>query len=61
MLSTSTIIAMILFLMATWWVAHRIAHVIVAEYGMAGGLLACAVIYVTSLIMERYEIGRHDC
>jgi hypothetical protein len=46
-------IAMIVFLMATWWVAHRIAHVIVTEYGMAGGLLACAVIYGTSIVMDR--------
>jgi hypothetical protein len=33
--------------------AHRIAHVIVAEYGIAGGLLACGIIYATSLVMDR--------
>ena len=30
-------------LMATCWVAHRIAHAIDAEYGVAVGLVACAV------------------
>jgi hypothetical protein len=52
-LSTTTIVAMITFLMATWWVLHRIAHVIVTEYGMLGGLIACGAIYITGLIIER--------
>jgi hypothetical protein len=54
-------IAMITFLIVTWYVAHRIAHVIVTEYGIAGGLLTCAMIYATSLIMERYDKSRYDC
>jgi hypothetical protein len=56
MLNTSVMIAMIVFLMATWWVLHRIAHVIVTEYGLLGGLLALAVIYVTGIVMDRYGL-----
>jgi hypothetical protein len=55
MLKTSTMIAMIVSLMAAWWVLHRIAHAIVAEYGIAGGLLACAVIYGTGIVMDRHS------
>jgi hypothetical protein len=46
-------VAMITSLMATWWVLHRIAHAIVSEYGMLGGLIACGVIYITGLIVDR--------
>jgi hypothetical protein len=46
-------VAMIVFLMAAWWVLHRIAHVIVTEYGMLGGLIACGAIYITGLIVDR--------
>jgi hypothetical protein len=53
MISTPLVIAMVTFLMATWYVAHRVAHVIVTEYGILGGLAACGVIYATSLVMDR--------
>jgi hypothetical protein len=56
MTSTPLVIAMVTFMMATWYVAHRVAHVIVTEYGMAGGLVACGVIYATSLVMDRYGL-----
>jgi hypothetical protein len=46
-------VAMIVFLMATWWVLRRIAHAIVTEYGLLGGLIACGAIYITSLIIDR--------
>jgi hypothetical protein len=46
-------VAMIVFLMATWWVLHRIAHAIVTEYGLLGGLIACGAIYITGLIIHR--------
>jgi hypothetical protein len=55
-ISTPLVIVMLTALIATWWVAHRIAHAIVAEYGIAGGLLACAVIYAASLVMDRYGL-----
>jgi hypothetical protein len=29
---------------------------IVAEYGTLGGLVACAVIYGTGLVMHRYDL-----
>ena len=56
MKSTPLVFAMMTFLMATWYVAHRVAHVIVTEYGMAGGLVACGVIYATSVVMDRYGL-----
>ena len=37
----------------TWWVLHRIAHAIVTEYGLLGGLIACGAIYITGLIIDR--------
>jgi hypothetical protein len=46
--------AMVTVLAATWYVAYGVAHLIVTEYGIAGGLVACAVIYATSLVMDRY-------
>jgi hypothetical protein len=46
-------VAMIVFLTATWWVLHRIAHSIVTEYGLLGGLIACGAIYITGLIIDR--------
>jgi hypothetical protein len=54
--TTAVIIAMVTFLMATWYVAHRVAHVIVTEYGILGGLVACGVIYATSLIVDLYGL-----
>ena len=35
---------------------EEIAHVIVTEYGMAGGLVACGVVYATGLVMDRYNL-----
>jgi hypothetical protein len=45
--------AMIVFLMVTYYVAHRIAHAIATEYGLLGGFIACGAIYAISLIMHR--------
>jgi hypothetical protein len=44
----ASLVVMLTLLMAT--VACRIAHAIVSEYGIAGGLVACAVGYGASLI-----------
>ena len=50
--SAGGLVAMLTLLMATWWVAHRIAHAIVAEYGVAVGLVAYAG-YSVSLAMAQ--------
>ena len=52
-MSTSIMAAMILCLMVMYYVAHRIAHTIVTEYGLLGGLITCGAIYAISLIMHR--------
>jgi hypothetical protein len=56
MRGTIMIFAMLASLLATWNVAHWVARLIVTEYGIFGGLVACGVIYVTSLIMDHYGL-----
>ena len=56
MRDTIMIFAMIASLIATWHVAHWVTRLIVTEYGILGGLVACGVIYVTSLIMDHYGL-----
>jgi len=56
MRGTIMIFAMIASLLATWHVAHWVMRLIVTEYGILGGLVACGVIYVTSLMMDRYDL-----
>jgi hypothetical protein len=46
-------ITLITLLMATWWALHKLAHAIVTEYGITGGLVVCGAIYASSLVMER--------
>jgi hypothetical protein len=46
-------------LMATCWVAHRIAHAIDAEYGVAVGLVACAD-YGASLARLLRRLGEYN-
>jgi hypothetical protein len=48
--------AMITFLIATWYVLHRMALVIVDNYGILGGVIACGVIYAIGLVMDRYDL-----
>ena len=55
MISTLMAFAMIIFLMAAWYVAHSIMQMIVAEYGILGGLVACGAIYASSLVMDHYD------
>jgi hypothetical protein len=45
--------AQIVFLMVTFYVAHRIAHAIVTEYGLLGGFITCGAIYAIGLLMDR--------
>ena len=54
MRDTIMIFAMIASLIATWHVAHWVMRLIVTEYGIIGGLVACGVIYVTSLMMDHF-------
>ena len=56
MRSTLMTFAMLGYLIALWWVVHWVAGLIVTEYGILGGLVACGVIYVTSLMMDRYDL-----
>ena len=55
MMSTPMAITLITVLMATWWVLHKLAHVIVTEYGITGGLVVCGAIYASSLVMDHYN------
>ena len=52
MRDTIMIFAMLASLIATWHVAHWVMRLIVTEYGIVGGLVACCIIYVTSLMMD---------
>jgi hypothetical protein len=52
-MSTPIIVAMIVCLMAMYYVPHRIAHAIVTEYGLLGGFITCGAIYAIGLIMDR--------
>lgn len=54
MISTPMIVVMIATLMTAWFLLHSMAHAIVEQFGLVGGLVACAVIYGTGLIMDRY-------
>ncbi|MCU1340361.1 MAG: hypothetical protein JWO19_5942 [Bryobacterales bacterium] len=56
MISTPMAITLITLQMATWWVLHKLAHVIVTEYGITGGLVACGALYASSLVMDRYGL-----
>ena len=56
MISTPMAITLITLLIAASWVLHKLAHVIVAEYGIIGGLVVCGVIYASSLVMDRYSL-----
>ena len=56
MLRFSLEITMAALLMATSYVLHWVAHVIVTEYGLLGGVITCGALYATGLIMHRYDL-----
>jgi hypothetical protein len=56
MRGTIMVFAMLASLLATWHVAHWVMRLIVTEYGILGGLVACGVIYVTSLMMDHHGL-----
>ena len=47
------VLIMIAALLAAFHGLHKIAHMIVTEFGVPGGVIACGVIYAISLIMDR--------
>jgi hypothetical protein len=49
-------ITMVTLLMAASYLVHWVAHVIVTEYGVLGGVITCGALYATGLIMDRYNI-----
>ena len=48
--------AMFAALIAIWWVWHWVAILIVTEYGILGGLIACGVCFVAAVIMDHYGL-----
>jgi hypothetical protein len=53
MRGTITTFAMFAFLIALWWSVHWVARLIVTEFGIVAGIVACGVCFVTALIMDR--------
>jgi hypothetical protein len=47
-------LSMIAVLLASAWVLHAIAVIIVENYGISGGLVALAIIYGVGVIMENW-------
>ena len=47
-------LSMIAVLIASSWVLHAIAVIIVESYGISGGLVALAIIYGVGVIMENW-------
>jgi hypothetical protein len=45
--------AMVTALVGSFYWIHAAAKIVVAQVGVAGTLLACAVVYVASLMMDR--------
>jgi hypothetical protein len=56
MRGTITTFAMFAFLIALWWSVHWVARLIVMEYGILAGLVACGVCFVTAVIMDRHGL-----
>jgi hypothetical protein len=56
MLRFSLEITMAALLIATSYALRWVAHVIVTEYGVLGGVITCGALYATALIMHRYDL-----
>ena len=56
MLRFSLEITMVALLIAAWYLVHWVAHLIVTEYGLLGGVITCGALYATGLIMHRYDL-----
>ena len=47
---------MLATLLATWYVAHWVASLIVTEYGVIGCLVSLGVCFAASVIMDRHGL-----
>jgi hypothetical protein len=47
---------MVTLLMAASYLVHWVAHLIVTEYGLLGGVITCGALYATGLIMHHYNL-----
>jgi hypothetical protein len=56
MRSTITTFAMLGSLIVIWHGVHWVARLIVTEFGIVAGLVACGVCFVTAVIMDRYGL-----
>ena len=56
MLRFSLEITMAALLMAASYLVQWVAHLIVTEYGLLGGVITCVALYATGLIMDRYNL-----
>jgi hypothetical protein len=56
MRSTFMTFVMLGSLIALWWSVHWVARLVVTEYGLLGGLVACGVCYVTAVMMDRHGL-----
>jgi hypothetical protein len=51
-----TTFAMLLSLIITWHAVHWGARLIVTNFGIVGGILACGLFFVISCVMDRYGL-----
>ena len=56
MRSTLMTFTMLASLVVTWHAVHWVARLIVTEYGILAGLVACGVCFVTAVIMDRHGL-----
>ena len=56
MLRFSLEITLVTFPIATSYLVRWVAHLIVTEYGLLGGVITCGALYATGLIMDRYNL-----
>ena len=55
LLSSFLGIMMIATFLAVMYGWHKIAHIIVTEYGLLGAAITCGIIFVVTLIVERRD------
>jgi hypothetical protein len=56
MRSTITTFAMLGSLVVIWHLVHWVARLIVTEFGIVAGLIACGVCFVTAVVMDRHGL-----
>jgi hypothetical protein len=55
-IDTLILLAMLVTGFAAGPLMHWVMQLVVTEYGMLGGLVACGIIYIMSLIFDYYEL-----